>query len=36
VVKDWRRLHNEVLHNFYTSSDTIRVVRWRKWEGRGV
>jgi hypothetical protein len=27
VVKDWRRLHNEVLHNFYTSSDTIRVVR---------
>jgi hypothetical protein len=25
VVGGWRRLHNEELHNFYTSSNAIRV-----------
>jgi len=35
VARGWRRLHNEELHNLYTSSDSIRVVRSRvtKWAG---
>jgi len=24
---DWRRLHNEELHNFYASSDSIRMIK---------
>jgi hypothetical protein len=34
VARNWRRLHNEELHNLYTSSNIIRViksrVRWNK------
>jgi hypothetical protein len=26
----WRRLHNEELHNFYTSPNTTRVIRLRR------
>jgi hypothetical protein len=35
VVGGWRRLHNEELHNLYTSPDIIRVIRSRKmrWAG---
>jgi hypothetical protein len=31
----WRRLHNEELHNLYTLSNIIRVIRSRRmrWEG---
>jgi len=27
VVGGWRRLHNEELHNFYTSQNTIRIIK---------
>jgi hypothetical protein len=32
---DWRRLHNEELHNLYTSPNIIRVVKSRRmrWAG---
>jgi hypothetical protein len=35
VAEDWRRLHNEELHNLYTSPNNIRVIKsWRmKWTG---
>jgi hypothetical protein len=26
VAGDWRRLHNEELHNWYTSTNIIRVI----------
>jgi hypothetical protein len=31
VAGDWRRLHNEELHNLYASPNTIRVMT--RWEG---
>jgi hypothetical protein len=38
VEGDWRRLHNEELHNLYASPDIIRVIKSRRmeWDGRGV
>jgi len=35
VVGGWRRLHNEKLHNFYTSPNIIRVIKSRRmrWVG---
>jgi hypothetical protein len=30
VGGDWRRLHNEELHNFYASPDVVRVMKSRK------
>jgi hypothetical protein len=35
VVGGWRRLHNEELHNFYNSTNIIRVFKSgnMKWEG---
>jgi len=34
-VGDWRRLHNEELHNLYASPNNIRVIESRKmrWAG---
>jgi hypothetical protein len=29
-VGDWRRLHNEELHNLYTSPNVIRVIKSRR------
>jgi hypothetical protein len=29
VAGDWRRLHNEELHNLYSSPDDIRVIKSR-------
>jgi hypothetical protein len=29
LVGDWRRLHNEELHNFYASPDIVRVIKSR-------
>jgi hypothetical protein len=26
----WRKLHNEELHNLYSSPDVIRIIRWRR------
>jgi hypothetical protein len=35
VARDWRRLHNEELHNLYTSPNIILVIKSRRmtWEG---
>jgi hypothetical protein len=35
VTKDWRRRHNEELHNFYSSPNIIRMIKSRRmrWEG---
>jgi hypothetical protein len=30
AVTDWRRLHNEELHNFYASPNIIRVIISRR------
>jgi hypothetical protein len=30
VAGGWRRLHNEELHNWYTTPNTIRVIRSRR------
>jgi hypothetical protein len=30
VAGDWRRLHNEELHNFYASPDIITVIKSRR------
>jgi hypothetical protein len=27
VVEGWRKLHNEELHNFYSSPDIIRLIK---------
>jgi hypothetical protein len=32
VTGDWRKLHNEELHNLYSSPNIIRIRRMR-WEG---
>jgi hypothetical protein len=34
IIGDWRRLHNEELHDFYCSPD-IRVIEWRRMRGAG-
>jgi hypothetical protein len=35
VTGDWRKLHNEELHNFYSSPNIIRMIKSRrmKWAG---
>jgi hypothetical protein len=35
VVGNWRRLHNEELHNLYTSQNIMRVIKSRRmiWAG---
>jgi hypothetical protein len=35
VTEDWRKLHNEELHNLYSSPNVIRVITSRrmKWAG---
>jgi hypothetical protein len=35
VAGDWRRLHNEKLHNFYASPNVMRVIKPRSmiWAG---
>jgi hypothetical protein len=30
VTGDWRRLHNEELHNFYSSPNTIKMIKSRR------
>jgi hypothetical protein len=32
---DWRKLHNEELHNLYSSPSIIRIIRsrWMRWAG---
>jgi hypothetical protein len=35
VTGDWRKLHNEELHNLYSSPDVIRMIKSRRmsWAG---
>jgi hypothetical protein len=35
VTGDWRKLHNEELHNLYSSSNVIRMIKSRRmrWAG---
>jgi hypothetical protein len=35
VTRDWRKLHNEELHNLYSSSNIIRMIKSRRmrWAG---
>jgi hypothetical protein len=35
MTGDWRRLHNEELHNLYASPDIIRVIKSRKMKWAG-
>jgi hypothetical protein len=30
VAGGWRRLHNEELHNLYTSPNIVKVIKWRR------
>jgi hypothetical protein len=38
VTGRWRKLHNEEVHDVYSSPSTIRIIRSRKmrWTGRGT
>jgi hypothetical protein len=36
VAGGWRRLHNEELHNLYTSTNIIRVIKSRRMGWRGM
>jgi hypothetical protein len=36
VAGGWRRLHNEELHNLYTSPHIIRVIKSRSMNGKGM
>jgi hypothetical protein len=38
VAAGWRRLHNEELHNLYSSPDIIRVIKSRRmrWAGHAA
>jgi hypothetical protein len=38
VTKDWRKLHNEELHNLYSSPNIIRMIKSRRvrWAGHVV
>jgi hypothetical protein len=35
VTGGWRKLHNEELHNLYSSPNIIRIIKWRRmrWAG---
>jgi hypothetical protein len=35
VTGDWRKVHNEELHNLYSSPSIIRMIksRWMRWAG---
>jgi len=35
VLGEWRRLHNEELHDLYCSPDIIRAIEWRRMRGAG-
>jgi hypothetical protein len=38
VTGGWRKLHNEELHNLYSSPSIIRIMKSRRmrWAGRGM
>jgi hypothetical protein len=36
VIGGWRKLHNEELHNLYSSPSIIRMIKSRGWDGQGM
>jgi hypothetical protein len=36
VTEDWRKLHNEELHNLYSSPNTIRMFKSRRMRWTGM
>jgi hypothetical protein len=36
VTEEWRKLHNEELHDLYSSPNTVRVIKWRRTRGGHV
>jgi hypothetical protein len=38
VIGGWRKLHNEELHNLYSSPSIIRMIksRWMRWAGQAA
>jgi hypothetical protein len=30
VTREWRKLHNEELHDLYSSPSIIRIIKWRR------
>jgi phosphoribosylaminoimidazole carboxylase (NCAIR synthetase) len=38
VTGSWRKLHNEELHNLYSSPSIIRIIKSRRigWDGQGI
>jgi hypothetical protein len=36
VTGSWRKLHNKELHNLYSSPDTVRPIKSRRRDGRGM
>jgi hypothetical protein len=35
ILREWRKLHNEELHNFYSLPSAIRIIRSRRMRGAG-
>jgi hypothetical protein len=36
VIEEWRKLHNEERKGLYFSPNTVRVIKSRRWDGRGM
>jgi hypothetical protein len=36
VTGEWRKLHNEELNDLYCSSNIVRVITWKRKNGRGM
>jgi hypothetical protein len=36
VTEDWRKLHNEELHNLYSSPNIIRMIKSKRIDGQGL
>jgi hypothetical protein len=36
VMGEWRKLHNEELHDLYSSPSIIRIISWRKMRWLGL
>jgi len=36
VTEEWRKLHNDELNDLHCSPNIVRVIKSRKWDGRGM